>query len=146
MMKMKFGVFVLVGLVITTLFACKKSSEDQGPAIPYASVNFSLNPNSTQFLELNHVGGWVPVTGGYRGIILYRLSESEFMAYERACPYDPTADSAQIRVDNSGLLCYCPKCKSKYLILDGSPNSGPSHWSLKQYHTMYDGTFLYVTN
>jgi nitrite reductase/ring-hydroxylating ferredoxin subunit len=133
-------------IVITLLSACKKSSEEQQPAIPYIPVSFSINPNSTQYIELNHIGGWVPVTGGYRGIIIYRKSETEFMAYERACAYDPTADSAQVRVENSGITCYCPKCKSKYVLLDGSPYSGPSHWALKQYRTVYDGMFLYVTN
>jgi nitrite reductase/ring-hydroxylating ferredoxin subunit len=141
---MKFRGFLFICLIFMILLSCKK--EDQAPAMPYVTVNFTLNPNSTQFIELNHVGGWVPVTGGYRGIIIYRLSETDFMAYERACPYEPTADSAQVRVDNSGILCVCPRCKSKYLLLDGSVTSGPSHWPLKQYHTIYDGTFLYVTN
>ena len=109
-------------------------------------MNIVINPNSTQFIELNHVGGSVPVTGGYRGIIIYRKSEVEFMAFERACSYDPTADSARVRIDVSGILCYCPKCKSKYILLDGTPYDGPSHWALKQYRTNYDGTYLYIVN
>ncbi|MCX6283872.1 MAG: hypothetical protein NTW31_06540 [Bacteroidetes bacterium] len=137
---------VLLLLLAALVFSCSKKGDEQQPQIPYVAVNFVINPNSTQFLELNHIGGYVPVTGGYRGIIIYRKSETEFMAYERACAYDPTADSAQVRMDVSGVTCYCPKCKSKYIILDGSPYEGPSHWSLKQYRTNYDGTYLYVSN
>jgi nitrite reductase/ring-hydroxylating ferredoxin subunit len=137
---------LLLFCLATVLFACKKKTDTQQPEIPYVTVNFSINPNSTQYLELNHIGGSVPVTGGYRGIIIYRVSETEFKAYERACAYDPTADSAQVRMDVSGLTMTCPKCKSKYIILDGSPYGGPTQWSLKQYRTNYDGTYLYVSN
>ena len=38
------------------------------------------------------------------------------------------------------------KCKSKYTILDGSPNSGPSKSSLIRYHTSFDGQFVHVYN
>ncbi len=137
---------VLLLFLPALIFSCAKKSDEQQPQIPYVAVNFVINPNSTQFIELNHIGGYVPVTGGYRGIIIYRKSETEFMAYERACAYDPTADSAQVRMEVSGVTCYCPKCKSKYIILDGSPYQGPSHWALKQYRTNYDGTYLYVSN
>ncbi len=128
------------------LVSCSKKNDTQQPVIPYVMVNFFIMPNTTQFIELNHIGGYVPVTGGYRGIIIYRKSENEFMAFDRACAYDPTADSAQVRVDVSGITCYCPKCKSKYILLDGSPYEGPTQWPLKQYRTNYDGTYLYITN
>lgn len=138
--------FLFLVMFITVMFSCSKKSQDQGPEIPFVAVNFVISPNSTQYIELNHMGGYVTVTGGYRGIIIYRKSENEFMAYERACAYDPTADSAQVRVDVSGITMTCPKCKSKYIILDGSPYGGPTQWPLKQYRTNYDGTYLYITN
>jgi len=143
--SVRFGLVLLVFSVVA-LISCSKKNQNQQPDIPYVVVNFSINPNSTQYIELNHVGGYVPVTGGYKGIIIYRKSETEFMAYERACPYDPTADSSQVRVDASGITCHCPQCKSKYILLDGSAYSGPTQWPLKQYRTNYDGTYLYITN
>jgi len=140
------GKLVIAVFLMAVLVSCSKKSDVSQPEIPYVTVNFFINPNSTQYLELNHIGGYVPVTGGYRGIIIYRKTENEFIALERACAYDPTADSAQVRVDVSGITCYCPKCKSKYILLDGSPYAGPTQWSLKQYRTNYDGTYLYITN
>ena len=139
------GMIFLI-LLLAGLFSCSKKNDSQQPEIPYVYVSFVITPNSTTYIELNHIGGYVPVTGGYRGIIIYRKSENEFLAFERACAYDPTADSAQVRVDVSGITMTCPKCKSKYIILDGSPYGGPTQWSLKQYRTNYDGTYLYITN
>ncbi len=137
-------IFLLLSAAV--LFSCAKKNSTTQPEIPYVAVNFAINPNSTQYIELNHIGGVVTVTGGYRGIIIYRASETEFMAFERACTYDPTGDSAQVRVDVSGITAHCPQCKSKYILTDGSAYNGPTQWPLKQYRTNYDGTYLYVTN
>jgi nitrite reductase/ring-hydroxylating ferredoxin subunit len=133
-----FGVFSVLAI------SCKK--ETPAPEIPFTYVNFSLNPNGTQYLSLNGVGGWETVTGGYKGILIYRKSINEFMAYERACPYDPLVSGAQIRVDKSAITCTCPICASKFIITDGSPYAGPSHYPLKQYTTVYDGAMLYISN
>jgi len=135
---------VLFAAVSLAASSCKK--EEQATQIPYVYVNFSLDPNGTQYINLNAVNGWETVTGGYKGILIFRKSVSEFNAFERACPYDPLMDGAQVRVDQSGITCTCPVCGSKYIMLDGSPYEGPSHFPLKQYMTVYDGGILYVSN
>jgi len=141
------GLFIIMAFAALAVSCSKDTTTDETqPIVPYVLVNFVINPNSTQFIELNHIGGSVPVTGGYRGIIIYRKTENEFMAFDRACAYDPTADSAQVRIESSMITCYCPKCKSKYILIDGTPFEGPSRWALKQYRTNYDGTYLYVSN
>jgi nitrite reductase/ring-hydroxylating ferredoxin subunit len=134
-----FGIVMIAGA-----FACKK--EEQAPEIPYVYVNFSLNPNGTQYINLNVVNGWETVVGGYNGILIFRKALDEFSAFERACPYDPVTKGAQIRVDDSGITCYCPVCGSKYIMVDGTPYEGPSHFPLKAYTAVYDGGMLYVSN
>jgi len=134
----------IILLSVLLLASCKKESDQ--PVIPETYVNFSLNPNSTEYLELNHPGGFLTVTGGYRGIILYRLTINEFLAYDRTCPYDPWEEAARLELDETGTIATCPVCGSQYLITDGSPITGPSVYLLKQYHTMYDGSLLYVYN
>ncbi len=124
--------------------ACKK--ETPPPEIPYVYVNFILNPNGTQYIHLNSVNGWETVTGGYKGILIFRKSVNEFSAFERACPYDPLITGAQVRVDTSGITCYCPVCNSKYIMVDGTPYEGVSRYPLKQYTTNYDGNMLYISN
>ena len=70
----------------------------------------------------------------------------EFMAFERACPYDFEAEEARIEVDTSEITCYCPSCLSKFIMFDGTPYDGPSPYPLKQYQTVYNGTYLYISN
>lgn len=127
------------------LNSCKKENNNQSQ-IPYVHVSISLDPNSTEYLGLNVVNGWVPLTGGYRGILVFRKSTTEFAAYERACPYDWDKTTTRLEVDSSGITVYCPSCKSKFLLLDGSPFSGPSPYPMQQYQANYDGTLLYIYN
>jgi nitrite reductase/ring-hydroxylating ferredoxin subunit len=133
-------------LILTVVLFSTCSKEDPPPEIPNVYVNFSLDPNGTQYLNLNVVNGWETVTGGYNGILIFRKSTNEFVAFERACPYDPQTTGAQVRVETSGVTCACPVCGSKYIMTDGTPYDGPSRYPLKQYSAYYDGILLYVRN
>ena len=143
-LKLSIKVFFYLGAIVIPAVSCKK---DANPSeIPYVYVNLSLNPNGTEYLQLNAVNGWETVYGGYNGILIFRKALNEFVAFERACPYDPLVSGAQIRVDKSGITCYCPVCGSKFILNDGTPYAGPSRYLLKQYTTAYDGVMLYITN
>jgi nitrite reductase/ring-hydroxylating ferredoxin subunit len=142
----RFPVRVILILAFIVFFGISCKKENPPPEIPYVYVNFAINPNSTQYLRLNSVNGWETLTGGYKGILVFRRSPNEFSAFERACPYDPTVTGSQVRVDTSGVTCYCPVCKSKYIMVDGTPYEGVSHYPLKQYTTNYDGNLLYISN
>jgi nitrite reductase/ring-hydroxylating ferredoxin subunit len=142
--RKNFTILILGLMLLLYISGCSK--EENKNEIPVVGVSFVIDPNSTEYLELNGVGGWVNLTGGYKGIIVYRKSSSEFMAYERACPYDWEVPEARVEVDPSGLFAACPSCKSKFILIDGSAFEGPTHYPLKQYQTQFDGTLLYVTN
>ncbi len=142
--KISVRALLFLSLPAIIFAACKK--EEQAPDMPYVYVNFTLNPNSTQYINLNAVNGWETVTGGYNGILIFRKSVNEFVAFERACPYHPTAAGAQVRADTSGITCYCPVCNSKYIMYDGTPYEGVSRYPLKQYTTVYDGYLLNISN
>ncbi|MCX6247015.1 MAG: hypothetical protein NTW10_04725 [Bacteroidetes bacterium] len=135
---------LLILLFVCFLPQCKK--EKQQNDIPVIAVNIALDPNSTEYLRLNTVTGWEYLTGGYRGIIVYRATPNGFMAYERACPYDWDKTSSRMVVDSSGMTTYCPSCTSKFILTDGSPISGPSPYPMKQYRTTYNGSILYIYN
>jgi nitrite reductase/ring-hydroxylating ferredoxin subunit len=143
--RSSYKVFLALGLFFLLLPGCSKKSENAND-IPYVLVNFSINPNSTEYIHLNTVDGWEYLTGGYKGILVFRKSVNEFVSFERACPYDWQNTNARIVVDTSGITAYCPVCKSKYILLDGTPYSGPSRYPLKQYQASYDGNLLYIYN
>jgi nitrite reductase/ring-hydroxylating ferredoxin subunit len=138
-------VFILSLIVFVFLLPqCKK--ENQQNEIPVVAVNIAIDPNSTEFIRLNAVNGWEYITGGYRGIIVFRASSNGFLAYERSCPYDWDKTTTRLIVDSSGITTICPSCKSKFILLDGTPYGGPSPYPMKQYQTTYNGSILYIYN
>lgn len=106
--------------------------------------NIEINPNSAEFQELNAVGGWMYITGGNYGIIVYRLSFDEFKAYDRI-----TMISNDLCPDNR-LIVDIPhvvdECNNQqYNILNGyNENNDGSH--IYTYQTVYDGTTLRIYN
>ena len=140
----RIGLTLFILLLVFLHPQCKKDSQPN--EIPVVAVNIAIDPNSTEFIRLNSVNGWEYLTGGYRGIIVYRSSINGFMAYERACPYDWNSTTTRLVVDSSGITTYCPSCKSKFILFDGSPYGGPSPYPMKQYQTFYNAGILYISN
>jgi hypothetical protein len=143
---------VALTMIFITLNSCNKDNGDRQPLPP---MNITIDPNSTIYQELNIVGGWLYLgeedgaAPPSRGVIVYRLSTDEFLAFERTPPFKPDSccnasktTCTKLLVDFPFILDTCTV--SKYLILDGSPVSGPSSMSLSMYITEYYGDLLYI--
>lgn len=131
------------------------------PNIPQVYINFTIDPNSTLFLELNSVGGWTyleEMPGMYvpypsRGIIVYRQDVNLFKAYERQPPNDPFRCCDDISQTCSKLVLgdNYPFVKdtctgTMYQLLDGTIFSGEGQYSMIQYNSTYDGSLLHIYN
>ena len=141
----KIQILIISALLAGTFFGCNKA---QTPIIPNVPVYLVIYPNDPLYYDVQIVGGWMYIGGGYRGILLYRVSNEEFAAYERACPGAPEADCGRIEVDlSSNITAYCPCDSTSYLLLDGSQLSGPGPGiPLKAYGTDWDGNKLVIYN
>jgi nitrite reductase/ring-hydroxylating ferredoxin subunit len=131
----------LLGITFLFLNSCGKDENDT--AIPYVYVDFLIYPNTLDYIA---DGQWAYFSGGYKGIIIYRPMNDQFMAYERACPFDPLVEGARVEVESSGIIAVDSVCGSRFLLTDGTPIAGPAGIPLKQYRTSYDGYVLRVFN
>lgn len=139
--------FLKIAFVLIFVFGyigCGNKNEHQ--TIPEVPVNLSLDISSTIYINLSHVGGYEYISGGYKGIVVYRLSIDEFVAYDRACPYHPHDDCAMIGLDQSGIILTDTCCGSQFNLLDGTVTKGPAKFPLKKYYTMFDGQILQISN
>lgn len=142
-MKKIFVILLLVGLL-----SCGGDTP-HNPNIPQVYINFTINPNSTEYYEINTVSGWMYLgsVAPSRGIIIYRYSMDEFRAYERLAPNDPNTcgENSRLIVEFPFVIDTC--LDVKYSILDGSIiTEGYSGYPLIQYNTQYDGRMLRVYN
>ncbi|MCF8219359.1 MAG: Rieske (2Fe-2S) protein [Bacteroidales bacterium] len=139
-----FVTFIILFLIIPFFTQCDKENEHN--PIPNVHVNINLDISSTLYSDLNIIGNHAYITGGYRGIVVYRMSNDEFVAYDRACPYDHEDPEARVDVEDNGLTLIDSTCMSRFLLLDGSVVEGPAKRSLKNYRTNFDGNNLFIYN
>lgn len=132
-------------LVLAVLFACDKDREHP---VPYVHVNFDFN---IIHYNLNSVGSSHQFSqaesGGYRGIMVYRVSMDQFRAFDRACPCNPHHCLVSILPDNP-VLATDPCCESTFLLIDGSVVEGDAQFPLKEYQAHFDegSNRLRITN
>ncbi|MFT3884007.1 MAG: hypothetical protein QM724_00865 [Flavobacteriales bacterium] len=124
--------------------SCKKEAQS---GVPVAGVNITINLNLPEYNDLMAVGGWVYLSGGSQGLIVYRKDQDTFYAMDRHCPYQPE-NLCHVTVDNTQVIARDTACcHSAFLIVDGgSVTQGPATFGLKQYHTTFNGTILRIYN
>ncbi|HEX8514665.1 MAG TPA: hypothetical protein VF868_00595 [Bacteroidia bacterium] len=135
---------IYILLTVAVITGCKK--ENNNSNIENTPVDIYLYANNPSFVNLSVVGGWVYITGGVRGILVYRKSNSEFMAYDRNCTYQPNEPCATVVVDVSNIEAVDTCCHSRFSIYDGSVFQGPAAAPLKSYSTTYNGSVLHIYN
>lgn len=142
--KYKIAYLVFLGFIFLGFWSCSKDKNNNYVDIPDVYVNFYLQPDGIDFLPSN---SWkIYEYEGYRGVLIYRIDQFTFNAYEMTCPYDAAEECARVQVDASGILLIDSCCMSTYNILDGMPAGGPTTLPLKQYFTEYNGLQLHVYN
>lgn len=137
------------------------------PYYPNAIINFTIYPNSLHEYELNTVSGYKYYTSDplstSRGIIVFRKSWDEFLAYDRLPPNHPYAccddDGNCTRLVVEDGVFVVDRCNNAYynilnggIIIDEAHGMVPSFstdtviFPLIQYHTTFDGYELHVYN
>lgn len=132
--------FILFFILLIAVYACKKNKMHPVPSIPF---DVTIDINLPSYNALIGVGTWAYVTGGSRGIIVYRRSLDEFVAFDRHSPEDPGGDcSLPLYPDTNNFLQLNDSCSgAAFSLYDGSPIKG-SEYGLRQYQTVYNGTNL----
>lgn len=122
---------------------CDKEHRER---VPNVYVNFTIDITSGQYTELQLIGGWIYVTGGYRGIILYRNTMDEIVALDRTSTYKPETLGNQVFVEPGNPIAADTAGGMRYLLMDGSVIEGPVTIPLKRYRTSFNGLMLSVFN
>jgi hypothetical protein len=139
----RIGIMALMTCIIPFLTFCNKEEQEK---VPNVYVNFMVDVNVGQYTDLQLIGGWVYVTGGYRGIILYRNSLEEIVALDRTSTYKPVTLGIPVVVESNNIAAADTINGMRYLLMDGSVIEGPVNTPLKRYRTTFDGTTLHVYN
>lgn len=131
--------FIIAGALI------QSRCNDPNQYIPYVPVDFSINVNLPNYMDLSVPSGHILVNGGSKGIILYRYTLDDFVALDRHATADIPA-GCQVQVAEDGLMLIDPCGNSEWLIIDGSVVSGDATLPLHRYATQWTPPILRVYN
>jgi hypothetical protein len=102
----------------------------------------TINLSYPQYQSLKLDGGFMYINdAGIQGVILYRVNETTYVAFERKCSI---SDDAPVSVDGSSL--FMKGCNATYSFSDGYPTSGQTTQPLLKYRTSLTGQTLVITD
>jgi hypothetical protein len=122
--------------------SCKKQALHPVPTVAF---NTNININLPSYSGLQNIGGFAYVPNiGSKGVVVYRKTLDEFMAFDRHSPADGGQDCDPLVIDPDNSLILVDLCSgAKFNIIDGSIIEG-SEFALRGYRTVFDG--LYTLN
>ena len=163
---MKNKILHLLILITLPVFLPGCRQYPDNPNRPILPMPITIYPNTYQYQDLNIVSGWLYITSDVesnsRGIIVYRQSDTEFLAYDRMPPNEPDActdnqgNTTRLVVDFPFVVDRCNN--AYYNILNGQlivrepdmipnfPTTGTMVYPLIQYRTTFDGSKLVISN
>ena len=109
--------------------------------MPNVPVDVTIDLSFPSYSALQGVSGYTYVNGGSRGIIVYRKSLDEFVAFDRHSPADIEGTCVEpLYPDANNFLELIDSCNNaRFSLYDGSPISN-SEYGLRQYATQYNGS------
>ncbi|MBL6645389.1 MAG: hypothetical protein ISP55_02960 [Flavobacteriales bacterium] len=121
------------------------SCRDTPGVIPFVEVNVDLNLALPAYNSLNFPGNWLYISGGSRGLIVYRYTLDEFVVLDRHATFDVGA-GCQCTVAEDGYTILDPCSDSQWYIFDGSFIQGPTTAPLERYTTTWIPPVLSIQN
>jgi nitrite reductase/ring-hydroxylating ferredoxin subunit len=150
---------ILVCLLFITISSCDKKYVSNIPDFPvYLELDLRfedrdlLGVQAYKVLTSKNINQAIEKTG-YGGVLVYHglsTAGTSYYAFDISCPHEATR-SVVVEVDDDAIYAVCPKCGSKYHLLNGigNPVSGPSQqegYYLKPYTVSTNGDRIIVNN
>jgi len=128
-------------VIFVTVFligACHKNNQNPVPNLP---VDITIDLGLPGYYALQGVSGYAYVNAGSRGIIVYRKTLDEFVAFDRHSPADPEGTCPLPLYPNpNNFLELIDSCNNaSFSLYDGAPISN-SAFGLRQYATQFNGS------
>ncbi len=145
---------VMLPLFFVFLAGCEDYIENSN--VPETDVSITINLSNVEWLNGGLLSDYNAVIyndicthcakQGYEnlGIIIVKLSNDEFYAFDRCCTVDPVEDPHALNVN--GIYATCPKDGSKFILGEGYTEiaSGPAKYPLRTYKTSRSGNILRI--
>jgi nitrite reductase/ring-hydroxylating ferredoxin subunit len=137
--KLPIKIHFLFLLLLTAAISQSCRDDDSLDQVPVVPVDILLAIDLPLYAPLQNPGGWVYLNGGSEGIVVYRISATDFSAFDRHCTFQ-VANRCRTHIDENTNLTMVDYdcCESVFNLFDGTPLSGPARRPLRRYQTIFN--------
>jgi nitrite reductase/ring-hydroxylating ferredoxin subunit len=132
-------------IVVVSLLSCSKNKViNENPYIQNYSFSTVINTNLPSYNSLQFPSNPILITTsgvGVKGIIVMKVGENDYRAYEASCPNQYPSACTQLIIN--GINAKCPCDNSEYSLYTGL---GSGQYPLKTYSVEVNGANLRVYN
>ena len=130
-------------LILTSLIVQSCNKDDN--YIPDVPVTINIPANDYRISALTSGGGAITISGGVAGIILYKKSSGQIVAYDRCSSFNPESKCA-VNITSPSTIATDPCSGSIFNLEDGSSIHAPATRPLKQYLVTVTSSQITVIN
>ncbi len=138
---------IWIFLLLISLFSgCSADDNYRGnPNLPDLHFNLQLNLSLPEYSNLQFAGNhYVTYNQGVKGIVIYNINGSQFVAFELSDPNHPPSSCSAMTVE--GVLASCGCDENVYNIITGELSEGEGQYTMKPYRIQRSGGVLEVWN
>ncbi len=146
---MKINKFIVL-LILSVLLSCSKSDDKQNrnPYLTNPVVRLDLNLNLPEYNSLKFPGSYVITPQGIKGIVVYCVSESLYLAFDLTDPNHNPNDCSRMELDGIIASCQCQTDENQYNIVNfGQHTTEPDvKYPMQQYRAERVGNSIVISN
>jgi hypothetical protein len=136
---MKLVLVFFVSFVVIASMGCRHKRLHPVPDLPF---NVAIDINLPLYSGLQSIGGYSYIDHvGVKGVVIYRQTMYDFVAFDRMSTASGGDTCAPIYVDPNDLLTLLDPCtSSKWSLFSGALVEGPADWGLRGYLIEFNGS------
>ena len=107
-------------------------------------VNLTTDLNNPQLINVQTPGGFATLTGGSKGILLFNINGSKFVAFDTLCPQNDCNSPMSFE---KGLVLKCACDDSEYSVhFGGLPQTDGFECPAREYKVSKIGSVIRINN
>lgn len=142
----KITLFLLIAAVT---LACSKNDDKQerNPFLTDPAVSLNLNLNLPEYNPLKFPGNYIITSQGIKGIVVYCVSENQYLAFELTDPNHVPSSCSRMELTGVIASCPCANDDNEYFITSGQHTTEPdTKYPMQQYNAQLNGNTVIISN
>lgn len=134
--------FILICIFL--LIGCTENNLPENCLRADLAINLTTDLNNPQLINVQTPGGSADLVGGAKGVLLFNINGSDFVAFDKICPQNDC--DAPMTFEN-GLVLKCVCDKSEYSVhFGGAPQTDGFECPAREYRVLRNGSSIRITN